>query len=161
MNRIDHAIAPIADKQCILELGWELGPGPENDTGRRAVADIGHCTKTVCKVLRPFTGPIAPTKFRAADDVIDTRGAVPGCTDIPFHVRIVSEQIAQRVKGDVVFVSKSGGDQFDVAPIGIETQDETAGCQSIGHESSSIGHPSEHVVLAPVPRHTRTIDALG
>ncbi len=42
----------------------------------------------------------------------NTRWAVPWQPEIPFHVRVISEQFAIRVKGNVILVPKATSNEF-------------------------------------------------
>lgn len=55
--------------------------------------------------------------------MVQPRRSVPRQTDVPFHVRIVSKQLAVVVKGHVELVAETTGDDFPAPSVGIGPQD--------------------------------------
>ena len=66
----------------------------------------------------------------AAHELVDARRPIPRRADVPLHVAVVGEQIAERVEGDVVVIAKPGGDHLEAFAVRRDLADEACGSVS-------------------------------
>ena len=80
--------------------------------------------------------------------MVDTGGAIPGSSDVPFHVGIVYEELAVAVQGEVNRVAVAHVEDFPFLTVGADFQDPTPG--GLASSVVSIGIVLQKVVVLPV-----------
>ncbi len=158
VDGVDVAIAPVADEQRILILLGEFGSVAETNPGWRSWSDIDRTAKRIGIVGRPLSGSVSPTELGSADHMIDSRRAIPRCSDIPFHIGVIGKQFAFAIERDVVLVPEPGCDQFHIARIRVDRKNESARSHPISIVPASIRHSTKQVIFAPVTRHSTAGD---
>ena len=94
MYGIQLSPTPVQGVQCVLVLRWEFGAVAERYSRRRTGANVQHRRQVVSVERHSLSGSVPPSVFRAAGHMTDSRGAIPGCVEIVFHVRVVSKQLS-------------------------------------------------------------------
>ena len=127
MHGIDRAVRPVEEVQRVSILWWKSRLISEGYPGRRSNTDVDHRRQAVRVIRRPFARAGAPTELATTDHVANARGTVPRRADVSFVVRVIREQIAVRVHGDVVGVAQPRADQFPTFAVWIGPADPPAG----------------------------------
>ena len=109
----------------------------------RARADAIGAGQAVRIPLRPFAGAGAPAESSAAGDVVKTGGPIPRRAGVPFHIRIVGEQVAVDGKGEIVSIAETHGDGLPVFAILIESSDPSAGSANTAGMAAGLGQAVE------------------
>ena len=155
MDGADFAEAPVGEVERVLIFRRKLRAVAERDAGRRAGADVRHGAEAVDVIVRPFAVAVAEAELGAADDVVDARRPIPGRADVPLHVGVVGEQLADAVEGDVEMVAQAHRDQLPLLAVGSHARDVALRRVGVVHEAGR--HARQQIVFAPVERHARRI----
>ena len=138
-----RAVGPIQAVNGFLVFGGKLRAETGDHAHGRARADAVGAGQAVRIPLRPFAGAGAPAEISAAGDVVKTCGPIPRRAGVPFHVRIVGEQFAVDVKGEIVGIAETHGDGLPVFAILIEAGDPAAGSANAAGMAAGIGQAFE------------------
>ena len=82
--------------------------------------------------------------------MIEPSGAIPRRVQIPFHVRIVREELTIPIERGVKFISKTDGNQFPVRAFRIDFGDPATWAEYPFHETVAIPHAGQEMIFAPV-----------
>ena len=82
-------------------MGGKFRVGPGDHTGGATGADVDHRAHRIGKVFAPLLGGRTPAAFTTGNTMVDASGPIPGSTDIPFHIRVVNEELTIAVQGEV------------------------------------------------------------
>ena len=94
MNREDAAVSPVERINGALILRRKFRARSTRHASRRAGTDFEHGRQVVFVIRRRIARAAAPAEVAAAHDVADARGPIPRQAHVPFHVRVVGEEIA-------------------------------------------------------------------
>ena len=113
MHRVHRSVGPIASVNGVL-IGCGKGCAePRDDARGRAGTDVQQRRHDVGTVSEQLARRFAEAVVAAADEMIDARRAIPRRADVPLHVTVVREEIAECVEGDVEVIAKSGDDHLE------------------------------------------------
>src|SRR5688572_17175166 len=121
MDRIDNSETPIGRIKCLPVFLWESSIHSADKIRGRSLTDIKDWRHYVRKIIGPFAGAGAPSKFCTTGNMINPGGPIPGQAKIPFHVRVIGKQFSLLIECDVKCISKSPGDKFPMTAIRMET----------------------------------------
>ena len=127
MDGVNGGEGPIADEECILIFFGKPGAVSENDSRGRGRANVDDGRHAILVVFGPFGSPAPPAEFSSADEVANAGWAIPGRSQVPFHIGVKGEQVSGAVIGEVECVAKATTDEFALASIGKETHDPARG----------------------------------
>ena len=91
----------------------------------------------------------------------DSRGSIPGRSEIPLHIGIVSEQLAFGIESDIVLVAVSHTEDFPVLTAFIDVTDPTAGRENPSRVSVRIPATRQQMIFVPVARNAAAGDLFG
>ena len=114
MDGIDDSKTPIKRVQGLFVFTWKIGLCSKHDIGRGTLANVNCGRQVVWVVGRPLGVAGSPAIFRSTGQVRNTRRTVPRHSKIPFHIRIVSENIPHFIVVKIKSVSVSCRNQFPV-----------------------------------------------
>ncbi len=120
-----------------------------------------HRRQRVGEGHRPLGAARAPAELGAGDEVHDARRPVPRRADVPLHVRVVGEQLAVRVEGQVVGVAHAAGDHLPPRGVGVGAQHHRAGRAVADGVAARVPDARQQDVLAPVAVRRVGGDPLG
>jgi hypothetical protein len=132
VQRVQLSIAPVAQIESILILVGKLRAVAKHYARRRARPDVGDRRQAVDVIRGPFARAIAIAKVAAAYRVQDARGAIPRQVDVPLHVRVVGEQLAVAIEGDIERIAIAHRDQIPFLAVGADAADVAAGRFFVG-----------------------------
>ena len=158
MQGIELAVAPVAEVQGLLVLDRELRPIAEGHARRRAGPDVDDRRQAIDRISGPLAGAVAIAELGPAGDMQHARGPIPGRIDVPLHVRVIREQLAVAIEGEVERVAIAHRDELPVLPVRAHAADVAAGSLLARHEAASIDHPRQEVVFSPDLGHKRAGD---
>src|SRR5262249_16665219 len=141
VESIQLAVAPVAQIERLPVLGRELRAIAERDARRRAGSNVGRRGQAVHRIRTPLAGAVAVAALRAAGDVKDAGGPIPGSVDVPLHVGVVGEELAIAIERDVERVAEADRDQLPSLAVRADAVDMATGCLLAGHEAAAIDHP--------------------
>src|SRR5579883_309012 len=156
MDGIEFAVAPVADEKGVLVFCGELRAVAKTNTCRGTRADIQYGWQSVGIEGWIFAGAITPAEVAAGGDETDTCRSIPGGIEVPFHVRVVGEQIAVLVVGGIVLITETDTEQPPVLTIGRDMVDRASRPQDAFHKAFAIWQPRQQVIVAPHPRNLGT-----
>src|SRR5262249_54036087 len=116
----------------------------------------GNGAEAVDVIGRPLAGAVAEAILRAADDVVDARGAIPRDADVPFHIGVVREKLTVAIEGSIELVAESCSDQLPGLALWIGPSDPALRSQRVVHEAG--GNARNKVVLTPDQRDAGRIE---
>src|SRR5258707_8527057 len=123
----DSSVSPIHGEERLLIFRRIGAVRSKLHSCGRADADVQSSREAVREVIRPLARPFAESEVRAADDVVDARGTIPGRAPVPFHVAVEPEKFSFSVEGDVVIIPLAGSEEVAVVRIRIHSENKTAG----------------------------------
>lgn len=88
-------------------------------------------------------------------------GAVPGHAHVPLHVRVVSEQIALGIEGDVVAVTVAAAENLPALALGIGPGDPAPGGEDAAGVAVGVPLAGQELAFAPVFGHETRLKACG
>src|SRR5690606_13928935 len=98
---------------------------------------------------RPLGVTCSPAKFCSARHVIDASRAIPRHSEIPFHIRVVGEDVSYFVVVKIKCVSETGADQLPVSSLRIDSCDPSTWCHSVVGVTSWIFDQWEKIIFLP------------
>ena len=129
-------------------MGGKFRVGSRDYAGGATGSDVDHRTNGVGEVFPPLLGGRSPTAFTSGDAVVDTGGAIPRSTDVPFHVGIVDKEFAVAVQGKVDWVAVAHVQEFTFLAVRADLEYPTSGCFPIS--IVPVGVILQEVVVLPV-----------
>ena len=114
MDGIDDSKTPIKSIQGLFVFTWKIGLCSKHDIGRGTLTNINRGRQVVRVVGRPLGVACPPTIFRSTGQVRNTRRTVPRHSKIPFHIRIVTENIPHFIVVKIKGVSVSRRNQLPI-----------------------------------------------
>ena len=139
---------PVADEEGVAVMGGKFRVGARDYAGGATGSDVDHRTHGVGEIFPPLLGGRSPTAFTSGNAVIDTGGAVPWGSDVPFHVGIVDEEFAVAVQGKVDRVAVAHVQDFTFLAVRADLENPTAG--SLPISIVPVGVILQEVVVLPV-----------
>ena len=149
MHGVEFAPAPIEREQRLLILRGELRAVAKGHARRRAGADVEHRRQVVGIELRPLARSVSPAELGPADDMIDSRGAIPACVEVVFHVGVVGEQLAFAVDRRIEDVAKARRHRLELLTVRRDSIDDATRSHDIAHEAATVRHARQQMVLTP------------
>ena len=150
MQGVDRAEGPVAEIKGLLILRRELRAVAERHADGRAGADVDHGRQAVDVIRRPLAGAAPPAELAAAGRMDRAGRAIPGHAHVPFHVRVIGEQLAVGVEGDVVAVAIAAADDFPGLAVGVGAGDPAAGGEDAAGVAVGVPLARQELVFAPV-----------
>ena len=157
MNRVQFPVRPVTDEKCVLVLGGKLGSVSEGYPSRRPRAHIHHRTKGVTAIIHEFPGTRTPPVISSVNHMIDSGRAVPRRIHVPFHIRVIGEELSLAVQSRIVLVAEARGHYFPGLPLGVDLSDVPERSFSTLHVilqggmqlvfGPQFGHPGMAVIL--------------
>ena len=157
MDGIHRPIGPIVDEESVLIFAGEFSSGSDNNASRAAGANIGGGRKSVGVVAGPFPSSRTPTGIESTDRMINAGGAIPGRTNVPFHIGIEGEEFAILIKGGIEFIPESVGDHFNLLGIRISLENETTRSELSSGVAIGVPHAGKEMIFRPSEGRAGTI----
>ena len=149
LNRENPTVCPIAQEHAPIPGRGEVGTMAARHPRRTARIHLEHGGKRVRTVHRPLRAPAPPAVLCAGHQMEEPWGAVPGSPHVPFHVRVVGEELTVPIEVQVVWIAHPARHDLPLPTLEIGSQ------QNPGRNLDSVGVPPwipdafEHVVFRP------------
>ena len=147
VDGVERGEGPIAGEERALVGGGELSARAHRRSRRGARTHVDQRGLHVERRERVIAGARAPTQLAAGRAQVDTRRAVPRGAHVPFHIRIVGEDIAVGGHGAIVRIAETRRHADPILTVLIHAGDPAADGLDAGRVAVGIFKLLQQIVL--------------